>query len=411
MKAIFKRIGQWLARHWRGLVYLIIVIALATLTLSLQLNSLVGGQSHYETQTLTNLQTFPKPWQRVANAPYMVPAYLIGKAIGNPLLGARITSVIFCLLAAACFFFIVKFWFKTRIASVGTLLFLTSSWLLNISHQATPLSWMVLAPLLIIMTLTWYLKAKEHNMLAFYGLATSLALAAYIPYAFWIIAVTLAVLIIKGKHKLSVLKTRHIFMAAIIYFVLLFLLFFSLASHPGQIRELLGIPTQLPGLGTYFSQLMGLFSLLFIYSDVLPELHIGHLPLLDIFSGVMFLLGLYYFIRRLPRRSSLIFLASLAILFVVLPISPDYQMMAAILLPSIYLAVISGITKLLGYWFEYFPRNPLIRNLGVVLVVIAIGFSCYYHLQNYYIAWPSSPETKASYSSYTLQTPASPSQN
>lgn len=396
-KAVFALIWQWLKDHWRGLVYLILMIALATFTLSLKLNDLVPGQSAYETETLTHLESFPKPWQHVTNAPYLVPAYLIGQVINNPLLGARITSVIFSLLATACFFLIAKFWFKTRVASVGTLLFLASSWLLNISHQATPAAWMVLAPLLIIMTLSWCLKSKKHNAIAFYGFATATALAAYAPYAPWVIIVTLLVLLIRGKNKLSSINTRHIFIAAGIYFVLLFGLFFGLAHHPGQILELIGIPKALPGFGTYFSQLVSVFSMLFIQADPAPALHLATLPFLDIFASAMFLLGLYYFIIRIPKRSSLIFLGSLLVLILFLPISPQYQLMAAILLPFMYLAVISGINEILNRWFEYFPRNPLVRNVGVILVVIAIGFSCYYHLQNFYIAWPNSPETKASY--------------
>jgi hypothetical protein len=72
-------------------------------------------------------------------------------------------------------------------------------------------------------------------------------------------------------------------------------------------------------------------------------------------------------------------------------------MLAAILLPFVYLAVMSGIIELLNNWFAFFPRNPMIRNLGVALISIMIGLSCYYHLYNYYIAWPNAAETKSSY--------------
>lgn len=397
MKSFINKVGQWFARHWRGLLYTVIIAVIAISTLGLRLNNIVPGQTQYETDTLANLSDFPKPWQKVTNIPYLMPAYLIGKVLNNPLLGARITSVIFCLLATVCIFFIIKFWLKTRLAMVGSLLFITSSWLLNISHQATPLSWMVLAPLLLILTLTWSLKTKKHKILAFYSFAISMALAAYCPYAFWIIGATLAVLIIKGRHKLSRLKTRHVFISAAVYFVLLFFLFFSLAHNPGQARDLLGIPAQLPSVSQYFSNFVSTISMLFIRGNTLPQLHISNLPFLDVFSGAMFLLGIYYFFKRIPKRSSLVLLISTAVLLVILPISPQYMVMGAILLPLIYLAIISGIAELLSHWFAFFPRNPMVRNLGVALVTIVIGLSCYYHLSNYYIAWPNSLETKATY--------------
>ncbi len=411
MKLFLNKIGQWFAENWRGLVCFIAIGAIAFTTLGLKFNNLVPGQTQYETETLANISSFPEPWHRAVNLPYLMPAYLIGKLVGNPLLGARITSVIFTLLATVAFFFVLKFWSKTKLAFVGSLLFITSSWLLNISHQATPLAWMTLAPLLIILSLTWYLKTKKHSSLAFYSFAVSLALAAYCPYAFWVIAATLAVLIVKGRHKLSRFYTRHVLIAAAIYLGLLLMMFFSLAHYPGQIRELLGFPANLPSIGQYFSNLLGTITMLFVSGVSLPEIHLDNLPFLDAFSGTMFVLGIYYFVKRIPKRSSLIFLSSLSILLVILPISSQYLMLAAVLLPFVYLAVMSGIIELLNHWFAFFPRNPMIRNLGVALISIMIGFTCYYHLYSYYIAWPNAAETKASYSSYTLQTPVSPDQN
>ena len=405
MKLVLNKIGQWFVENWRSLVSILAITVIAITTLGLRLNNLVPGQTQYETETLASINTFPVPWERAVNSPFLIPAYFVSKLINNPLLGTRIVSVIFSLIAAVCFFFVLRFWLKTRLALVGSLLFLTSSWLLNVSHQATPLAWMVLAPLLIILSLTWYLKTKKHSALAFYSLAVSLALAAYCPYAFWVIAATFIVLLVKGRHKLSTFRTKHVLIGAIIYFAMLFILFFSLAQHPGQIRELLGIPSQLPSIGQYFSNLLGVLLMLFVVSPEFPAIHLGTLPFLDAFAGVMFIFGIYYFIKHIPRRSSLIFLSSVLILIIALPINSEYIMASAILLPFVYLAIISGIAELLNDWFGFFPRNPMIRHLGVIIMSIAIGLSCYYQLHNYYIAWPNSDQTKAVYTAQITDSP------
>lgn len=397
MKRINKAL-RWLKTHWRGILIALMILAGATYTLSLQLNSLVEGQNQYETNTLKNLEQFPNPWNRAVNAPYMIPAYLVGKVLANPLYGARITSVVFSLLAGVCFFYIIKFWFKPKIAIVGTLLFLTSGWLLNFSHQAAPFSLMVFAPLLALVMLVWSLQTKTRYTLAFCGFAAALAIAAYVPYTPWIMIISLLVLIFKAKDKLAGLKGWHIWAAAGIYLLLLLPLFIGLLHHPGQIKELIGIPATLPTISQYLSHLLETISMIAIFAPRLPELHLTNLPILDAFSVAMFILGIYYFIRRLPKRRSLIFLGSFIILLFVLALSPDYQLGAPLLLPFIYIAIITGIVELLNRWFAYFPRNPLARNIGVALVVIAIGFSSYYHLQNYFLAWPNSPETKAVYS-------------
>jgi hypothetical protein len=397
MKRFLRSAINWSGKHWRGIVSAIIIVALAVVTLSTQLNSLVPGQNRFETITLESINTAPQPWHRAVNAPYLVPAYLLGKVLNNPLYGARLTSVIFSLAAVACFFFLVKLWFNARIATVGSLLFLTSSWLLQISHQAVPFILMVFSLLAVFTPLAWFLRNKKHKNLAFVLFAAGLALAVYVPYMPWVVAIILVALIIKEKEALFKLNTWVIIVSAIVYFVILSPLFISFTTHPGQAKELLGFPLMWPTLGQYFSNLYHSVLMISIISKPLPELHLGDLPLLDVFSSAMLALGLYYYFKRLPKRRSLIILSCLAALILIISFSADYQLWIVALLPLIFMCIIAGIVELLNQWFSYFPRNPVARNIGVAIVVVAIGFTSFYHLQRHFIAWPNSPETKAAY--------------
>jgi hypothetical protein len=119
--------------------------------------------------------------------------------------------------------------------------------------------------------------------------------------------------------------------------------------------------------------------------------------MLDIFTTAMFVLGLYYFVKRLPKRRSLIILGCTLLLLLFVPLADNYQFSAAVLIPLVFIFIVAGIVELLNRWFSYFPRNPWARNFGVVLVVVAIGFSSLYHLQKYFIAWPNASDTKAVY--------------
>ncbi len=397
MKGRIKKARRWLFNHWRGLASGLIIATLAVITLSLQLNSVIDGQNKYETATLTQISTFPDPTYRAVNAPYMIPAYLMGQAVDDPLLGARIVSVIYILLSTAFIFYIIKSWFNIRMATIGSLLFITSSWVLAISHQATPLSLLVLAPLLSMSALVWYLRATKYKTVAFFVLALALGIVAYVPYMLWIIAVSILIIFIFSRGKLHDLKTSQLISASILYFLVLFPLMLSLTKFPGQIKELLGIPFVFPSIAEYLQRSVDTITSLFIYSKELPELHIGTLPILDIFSAGMFLLGFYYFAKRIKNRRSVILFSSLAILFALVPLSPFYQLNMSIMLSLIYIFVIAGVVELLNQWYSFFPRNPWARNTGVVLVVLAIGFSSFYNLSRYYIAWPNTPETKSSY--------------
>ena len=302
MKHTYSFAMDWLGKHWKGIVSGVVITCLAGITLSLQLSSLVPGQNRFETATLAGLKTFPYPWHSALNAIYNVPAYFLGKFLNNPLQGARITSVIFGLLATACLFYILKIWFNVRIATVGSLLFITSSWLLQVIHQASPMSLLIFTPLFLIAPLAWYLRTKKYKNLAFFAFAACLALSLYVPYMFWIAAVVLTILVLRANKKLVVMKTWQIVAAAFMYFLLITPLFMSLAKYPGQLHQFFGIPTPLPSIGQYFSHMYNTVAMVFFRSPALPELHIGRLPMLDIFSSAMFILGIYYFVQRLSKR-------------------------------------------------------------------------------------------------------------
>jgi hypothetical protein len=234
-------------------------------------------------------------------------------------------------------------------------------------------------------------------MASFFVLAGALALTAYVPYMIWVVAISLGILVFFERKLIKDLKTWHIIVAASIYGLILLPLFVSLVGHPGQLYELLGIPKILPTFHTYIINFLYTISMIVFRAQPFPELHLGGLPMLDIFSAAMFALGIYYFAARIKSRRSITLFASLGLLLILVPLAPIYQLNATILMSFVYIFVISGVVEILNQWFSYFPRNPWARNFGVAMVVIAIGFASFYHLQRYFVAWPNTPETKAVY--------------
>jgi hypothetical protein len=387
----------WMKTHWRGLVITVLIISLAIVTLSLQLSSLVPGQNKYETQTLAEISKFPTPWHRAVNAPYMIVAYLFGEISGDHLYGARVASVMFGLAASALMYYIIRTWFNSKVAVIGTLLFVTSSWLLHTTHLATPLIMLVFGPLLAVAPLAWFMRTKKYKTLAFMTLAVCLGISAYIPYMLWLIAIAIGMIIYYEKDMLSNIKSWQITAAASIYAVLLLPLLVSLSRYPGQSLELLGLSKTFPTIGGYFSHLIELISSLFLRSPALPEMRIGHLPDLEIFSATMLILGVYYLIQRASSKKSIVLFAAFTTMMLILPFSPNFIMNSVVLLPLVYIAAITGIVELINQWFTYFPRNPLARNIGIGLLVFSITITCAYHLENYFVAWPNVPETKSVY--------------
>jgi 4-amino-4-deoxy-L-arabinose transferase-like glycosyltransferase len=388
---------KWLSAHWRGVIVGIVITALALLTLSLQITTLVDGQNQYETATLKHLESFPNPLDRMINAPYLIPAYIVGHSLDNMLIGARIVSVAFSLLATWALFVLLKRWFSVQVAAVGSLLFITSSWVLAISHQATPFIMLVLCPLLLIASLTRFVNNKNHSFVSFLLMIGALALSAYIPYMFWPMLVVILAMSILYRDRLLKLNKKQLIISAVVYTALLLPLFISLTQYPGQLKEFIGFPETLPTVNQYLTNFVWQFSTIFVYSEPFPELYVGRYPLLDIFSVAMVLLGVYHFIHHMPRRRLISFGFLFIVLALIIPLSNPYQIPMTAFIAIIYVLIASGVYELLRQWFSYFPRNPFARNGAVVLVAIIIGLATLYNLQRFYVAWPNAPETKAVY--------------
>jgi hypothetical protein len=390
-------IRKWMSTHWRGIVVGAVISLLAIITLSLQITTLVDGQNKYETATLQHLASFPNPLDRMINAPYLIPAYIVGNSIDNMLIGARIVSVIFSLLATWALFVLLKRWLSIQVAAVGSLLFITSSWVLAISHQATPFIMLVICPLLLVASLTRFVNDKAHSFISFLLLIGALALTAYIPYMFWPMLVVLLTMSILYRNTLLTLNKKQLIIGAALYTILLLPMFISLTQYPGQLKEFIGIPLALPTIEQYFQNFLWQFSTLFIVAQPFPELYVGRFALLDIFSVAMVFLGVYHFIHHMPRRRIISFGFLFIVLALIIPLSNPYQIPMSAFVAIIYVLIAAGVYELLRQWFSYFPRNPFARNGAVVLVAIIIGLATLYNLQRFYVAWPNAPETKAVY--------------
>lgn len=395
--SLISNVPKWFVRHWRGVLSTIILALLAFLTLSLELNTLLPGQNRFETQTVEQVKTLPIPWKEAVNAPYTIPAHFIGSFTGDYMQAARIVSVFYGLVSVALLFFILKRWFNVRIATVGSLLFMTSSWVLHITHNATPLILMVFGPLLVLAMLSWFIRTKLHKFVAFVLLMLSLAFSLYISYMPWMVLIVVIVLLTLERRNLNKLtKKQHVIGLGLAAAATIPLIV-SMFINPEQYHALLGIPMSLPTLRDYFAQLFYTFSMLVFRSAPMPEIHLGTLPMLDIFSAAMLFLGIFYFAQRIKSHHSVVIFASLILFMLIIPLTQLYQLGTTILLPFVYLCIVAGIVELLNQWFTYFPRNPWARNFGVAMLVVAIGFASFYHLQRYFVAWPNSTETKSVY--------------
>lgn len=115
--------------------------------------------------------------------------------------------------------------------------------------------------------------------------------------------------------------------------------------------------------------------------------------MLDSFSLVMGILGVFVLWRyRLLDRVRAVFVI---ILFAMLLTIFSGWPTLLIALPMVFVVISTGIALFLQQWFTVFPRNPLARVTGVMIVSFVVLLACTYNMRHYFIAWPRTPDTKA----------------
>jgi hypothetical protein len=394
---ILRQLSTPLKANWQRMALTLALLLVTFVVFGLQPPVINNKMNALESVFVEKITNYSNPWYRAINAPYFAVAKLVNIATKNPLQAGRLASAFFAVLALILFFMLMRRWFNYRMAIVGSLLLLINSALVNVAHQAMPLSVMLFFTMAIFVSLYWFITTSKYLFLSLLTYSAVLAISLYIPYMAFIAIISVGYLVIYSRKKLKKVRFWQFSLVALVYGLLLAPLLVSLLGTPGQLGELLGIPFNIVNAKTYLLNLGSLLASLAFFAKTQPILYVGNLPLLDIFTAAMACLGVFYFIRRRRHKRSILIFTSVVILILIIPLGPNYQFYSVALLPLLYIFALAGLVELLKRWLTVFPRNPAARNAGVILVVLAIGITAFFQLSRYYVAWANSPDTKAVY--------------
>lgn len=364
----------------------------------IRLGSLPAHMSANELQTYQSNHSLHAIAQTPLNAPYNIVDYLLLHIPGHTIGIARLTSVLFALLAICLFFTIMMRWHGKRTAWMATILFVTSGWLLHLGRLGTPNITLVLIPLVLILLNSWIAKTDHHG-LALIVVALVFGAMLYVPAAIWFV---LVFLVLESKQLLAHRKKAKLWqrlIASMIVLVLTAMLVYLLHGSPQSnelIRQWAGIPLVLPN---YISMLKVWVSSLTLYpffrGPAVPELWLGHTPIMDVFTSTMCLLGTYFYLTHFKNMRTRLLTTLIIIGSILTALNGPAAM--SFIVPVLYLVAATGITYLLHQWLTVFPRNPVARFAGVTLIVIAIASAVTYHLISYYVAWQHNPDAVATF--------------
>lgn len=378
---------------WRPLLVCLVVSLIVGGVFGFQLGGLAKGASAAEQTYIVSTTSGKKLLQDPTFILHKIPTYVLFKLGVNQIGYYRAVSAIFAAIAIVSCFFILREWHTDRVAILGTALFLTSAWVLHIGRLATPeSSYFLMMPLLWCTVWLYNTTLRKSAILLLSLLA---ALSVYIPGFGWFLVIA-----ILWKRKLLWKEIVHVpvwFRAICLLLILIVLTPVAIAAIKSLpvLLAINGLPAQLPNLKQTGQNFINIPVQLLIKGPGDPTKWLGRLPILDAFSAVMLVLGAYSlrYQLKLPRAHLLLAITSLIILF----IGSGGPVTISALMPAVYLLVAAGIAFMLQQWFAVFPHNPVARTLATTIMSVVVILTSYYHVRHYFIAWPQTPATKASF--------------
>lgn len=388
-----KKLRRLLARHYLTILVVIGVTGCAILMYGYGARTFVPAISAAEKQTIEQSASLQTIAANPLWLPYKLTAYLAHKA-GFADVSIRLVSSFFAVITVYAFYSLARKWYSQRVAVLTTALFAISSTTLTISRIATP-AILLYFWLVYIAAIAWFKTTRRTRLAPFIVLVLT-GILIYIPGSPWFF-VLLTLWFWKDIPKIFKHTSKTwISLGAIIAILGITPLVLAIYKEPTLIRSWLLLP-QTINISSTLETVKNIPAVFFYKSNMTGAYNLGKLPLFDAFTGTMFLIGVYSYRKKIRLERTIVYILAGLVSMILAAVNQN-QLYLLFFLPFMYLLVGEGIYFILNQWRSVFPRNPIARFVGTLLVSIAVFGACSYHLNRYFLAWVNAPETKLIYS-------------
>jgi hypothetical protein len=295
--------------------------------------------------------------------------------------------------AAYSLFFVLKHWHRPQTATIAAVAFATNSVVLGIGRLGAPVitvfSWFIFIGLLL-----WQLHSSSKRILPAVAAAAFAALL-YTPGALWFAIIVGIVYWDRMNKLIKKVDTRSLLIVAGVAAVVAMPLLVGFILNPDILKQWLFLPETLDLSQTLRSALAVPSAFLYRMTAE-PLVNVGRLPVFDIATGMLFLIGVFAYLRKYALNRTRIMLGSV-IVGMILGALGQTLTAVALVLPFAYSVIAAGIEYLLDEWKRVFPKNPFAFSFGIILISISLAVSSYYHLTRFLVVWPQTPETRQVY--------------
>ncbi len=399
MKQSGSKFREWVFMMWRPILAFLGVALVVSSILGFRLGALTPAASAPEQNYIASVNSGKELLKHPVYAVHKVPVYVLSKLRVNRLAAYRAVSAAFASLAVVSCFFVLREWYTNRIAVLGSWIFLSSAWVLHTGRLATPeASYLLLMPLLWAVVWLYNTTLRKTALLL---LSFLCAASFYIPGFGWLL-----IIIAIWQHKriwdeLKFVPWWFRVICGIVIAVGLAPLVWAGVASPRELLLAGGLPEHLPTLKSLALNLLGIPEQLFARGPNDPVRWLGRLPLLDVFSTAMLVLGIYSIRYHLKLIRIQLLVGSSLLLALLITLGGPLTI--TVLMPAVYILIAGGMAFMLQQWLAVFPRNPIARTIATTLLAVSVLLVSFYHINHYFIAWPQAPATKAAFSGKIVQ--------
>lgn len=329
--------------------------------------------------------------------------------IGNTILALRLAPAMIGSLAVPVTYLWVKSWFGQRTALIAAFLMAVSPWAITMSRIGFRAS---MVPLFIPLTLWLYTRGFQTGRRKWFILAgASLGAGMYTYLSFRLFP--LALLAVVGAlwlwRREFIRRWWRMVGVSLIAALVVFspMLLFGL-KYPGDVfgaRSSTSFTNPELNNGQPLQTLLdtiGKTALMFnVHGDENYRHNLGGEPMLNVFVGVMFILGALICVTKLrsPRYFALLAVFGVMLLPEVLTAEGIPHALRAIgAMPTVFVLAALGIGYMLDQWYRTFPVNAAARSAGLAAMLLLLGLTAFQGYMQYFVAWANSPETYEAYS-------------
>ena len=329
--------------------------------------------------------------------------------MGNTVTALRVAPALCGVAGVFTTYLWMKSWYGQRAGLIAGFLMAVTPWGVIITRDGFRAS---MTPLMVTLTLWLYTRALQtgkKKWFAFAGLSMGAGLYTYLSFRlfpFGLLAI--AGCLYLGRRDFYKKWRKSINYSLIFVAIALIPMGLYGIKHPGDLGARAGGVSFTNKELNHGKPLQTLFDtgiktlLMFnVHGDENYRQNLGGEPALNVFVGIMFVLGILICLSTItePRSYGMMLLWAVMLAPEVLTAEgiPHFLRSIGALPFTLALATI-GIGYMLDRWYATFPINSAARGTGLAIMLFLLALTAYHGYTEYFVAWASAPQTFEAYS-------------